>query len=155
MSGSLQSTIAEQIAREAHARQVDKLTGRPYIEHIERVVALVVSEDEKAVAWLHDVIEDSPWMPADFDRYGVSLPVTAAVLLLSRNRNVSYADYITAIVTSDNTLAQKVKVADLLDHLRPETLHLLTPTMRVKYPRALNQIVNRSAPQQPVKGDTE
>jgi (p)ppGpp synthase/HD superfamily hydrolase len=52
--------LAEALARVAHARQRDK-AGRPYIEHVARVVAEVEGDDAKVVAWLHDVVEDCPW----------------------------------------------------------------------------------------------
>jgi hypothetical protein len=58
--------IAERIARVAHAGQKEESTGDDYIHHVERVAALVDGDDAKAVAWLHDVIEDNPaWT---FDR---------------------------------------------------------------------------------------
>jgi (p)ppGpp synthase/HD superfamily hydrolase len=51
--------LAERIARKAHAGQMDTVTGADYITHVERVVALVEGDEAKAVAWLHDVVEDS------------------------------------------------------------------------------------------------
>jgi len=37
--------IAERQARQAHAGQLEELTGDDYIHHVERVVALVEGED--------------------------------------------------------------------------------------------------------------
>lgn len=39
----LNLAVAERLARMAHAGQVEHLTGRPYVEHLERVVALLQS----------------------------------------------------------------------------------------------------------------
>jgi guanosine-3',5'-bis(diphosphate) 3'-pyrophosphohydrolase len=54
--------MAEEFARAAHAGQVRKYTGEPYVEHPRAVAALVrsVPHDEAmlAAAWLHDVVED-------------------------------------------------------------------------------------------------
>ena len=138
---------AEVIARVAHATQRDHLTGRPYIEHIERVVALVDGDDAKAVAWLHDVLEDTEMTFSDLLEAGISECVVDAVRLLTRCPTVSasydfdgrqdYGTYIDYVRTSGNALAIAVKVADLLDHLRPASLHVLTPSMRERYPKAL------------------
>lgn len=48
--------LAMQIAAEADDGQTDKL-GNPYFEHCQRVASAVSSEDEKIVAFLHDVVE--------------------------------------------------------------------------------------------------
>ena len=50
---------AEIFARGAHAGQVDK-SGVDYAEHLKAVAAMVATDDEKTVAFLHDVIEDTP-----------------------------------------------------------------------------------------------
>jgi (p)ppGpp synthase/HD superfamily hydrolase len=54
---------AAKLAAAAHAPQRRKWSNRPYIDHPGRVAARVstltdVTEEEVAVAWLHDVIED-------------------------------------------------------------------------------------------------
>jgi guanosine-3',5'-bis(diphosphate) 3'-pyrophosphohydrolase len=48
------------IAASAHAGQVDK-AGAPYILHVLRVMLAMSSEEERIVAVLHDVLEDTPW----------------------------------------------------------------------------------------------
>lgn len=64
---------AAQFAEKAHRGQVRKFTNRPYIEHPMRVAGracLIPSfgEDEIAAAWMHDVLEDYPFVkiPAIF-----------------------------------------------------------------------------------------
>jgi len=59
MTAALLET-AIRIAVEAHAGQKDR-NGQPYILHPLRVMAQVLTPDEKIVAILHDVIEDTPW----------------------------------------------------------------------------------------------
>ncbi|HET0923692.1 TPA: GTP pyrophosphokinase, partial [Streptococcus pneumoniae] len=56
--------IALAIAKKAHAGQVDK-AGVDYIQHPLYVASQVNTEQEKAVALLHDVIEDSDITAAD------------------------------------------------------------------------------------------
>jgi guanosine-3',5'-bis(diphosphate) 3'-pyrophosphohydrolase len=51
---------AIEIAAAAHAGQTDK-GGEPYILHPLRVMFRMHSVEEKIVAVLHDVVEDSNW----------------------------------------------------------------------------------------------
>jgi (p)ppGpp synthase/HD superfamily hydrolase len=137
--------IAERIARLAHEGQTEESTGDPYIRHIERVVALVDGDDRaKAIAWLHDVVEDNPlWSLARLEREGISPRVILAVDLLTRwptaNRGdgthcrQDYAAYIRRIRNSGDLFAVAVKIADLKDHLRPNCPERLRP----RYERAL------------------
>jgi hypothetical protein len=142
--------LAERIAREAHEGQKDTVTGEPYIGHVERVAALADGSDAKAVAWLHDVLEDTDWMPADFDRYGVPLHITDAVLLLSRNKGIPYEDYVEALIESGNALALSVKRADLLDHLRPNCPERLRPRYEAALARLTPPAALASLPDPPV-----
>ena len=52
--------LAKRIAIDAHADQVDK-AGAPYWHHPAFVADHVETSEEKAVAWLHDVVEDADW----------------------------------------------------------------------------------------------
>jgi (p)ppGpp synthase/HD superfamily hydrolase len=133
-----QAALAETIARKAHASQIEKLSGDPYIKHIERVVALVDGDEAKAVAWLHDIIEDTPTTAADLTAAGVSPAVVKAVVLLTHG-DEPYADYILMLKNSGDALALAVKRADLLDHLRPMTW-TLPAKLKDKYEPALKEL---------------
>lgn len=50
--------LAFQIAKKAHAGQVDK-AGNDYILHPMTVASYMDTDTEKAVAYLHDVLEDT------------------------------------------------------------------------------------------------
>ena len=54
-----QAIEAHNIAKMAHFGQVDR-AGVDYIKHPEAVASFVKTDEEKAVAYLHDVIEDTP-----------------------------------------------------------------------------------------------
>jgi hypothetical protein len=115
---------AEAIARALHFGQTDK-AGDPYIEHVERVVASVFSDECKAVAWLHDVVEDTQVSCAALLAAGIPTVVVDAVRVLTKPYGEPYLKYIDSIKASGNPLAFVVKVADLRDHLRancPESL---------------------------------
>jgi (p)ppGpp synthase/HD superfamily hydrolase len=136
---------AEAIARSAHTGQVDK-AGADYIKHVERVVGRVASEDAKAVAWLHDVIEDTSMTADDLRAAGIPEPVLEAVELLTRPKadpEYSYAEYIDALWESGNLLALEVKVADLEDHLtelNQDVAASLPPKLRPRYEKALAKL---------------
>ena len=102
--------IALAIAKKAHAGQVDK-AGVDYIQHPLYVASQVKTEQEKAVALLHDVLEDSDITAADLLAYGLSNEVVAAVQTLTKKKGQSYQDYLEKV--KSNNLARVVKLADL------------------------------------------
>lgn len=131
---SPQQELAERIAREAHAGQKEQSTGEDYIRHIERVVSLVDSDEEKVVAWLHDVLEDCPqWTAGRINKEGIQPALVLSVVWLTRSRFDEYAIYIERIRTSGDARAIAVKIADLRDHLRPNCPESLRP----RYVKAL------------------
>ena len=71
--------IALSIARQAHEGQLDK-AGVDYIEHPIYVASQVDTEEEKAVALLHDVIEDSPVSAEELLQAGLPETVVTAVI---------------------------------------------------------------------------
>ena len=122
------------IATALHAGQRDK-AGRPYVEHLERVVARVPREWE-AAAWLHDALEDCGDVAAeDLYAWGVEWRTVKAVGVLTRRPSESYAAYIRRVELSRNEGALVVKLADLADHLevRPEAIGR---SMRERYRKA-------------------
>lgn len=108
---------AEALARTAHRDQVEKYGGGPYVEHLARVAALVREGPAKSVAWLHDIMEDTPLGTYELIKAGVHPQVVEAVRILTRGRE-SYQAYIASIDAANNPLAREVKLADLQDHLR-------------------------------------
>ncbi len=102
--------LAHEIAKRAHKGQVDK-AGAPYILHPETVASFVTKDDEKIVAYLHDVIEDTPCQLRDLENTGFSSEIIKAVDLLTRKTGQSYKQYLKLVKT--NELARVVKLADL------------------------------------------
>lgn len=78
--------LALSIATEAHRGQFDK-AGIDYIEHPIFVASQVDSEEEKAVALLHDVIEDSSVTAEELLNAGLPETVVTAVQILSKKRD--------------------------------------------------------------------
>jgi (p)ppGpp synthase/HD superfamily hydrolase len=110
---------AEAMARKAHAFQVRKFTGLPYIVHPEAVAnsaAIRWSPTLTAVAWLHDVLEDTPTTTDDLLAAGIPIEIIDHVVRLTKFKNESYFDYIADVAKSVTSSA--VKIADLTDNLK-------------------------------------
>ena len=102
--------LALSIARQAHEGQLDK-AGVDYIEHPIFVASQVDSEEEKAVALLHDVIEDSHYTAEELLQAGLPETVVTAVQILSKKKGQDYQIYLENV--KSNSLARVVKLADL------------------------------------------
>ena len=102
--------VAAMIAYKAHAGQVDK-AGEPYILHPLHVMKHVSTNDEKIVALLHDVIEDTDCTLEDLRKEHFSENVLEALAMMTHDKSVPYMDYIAKI--KENPLARAVKIADL------------------------------------------
>ncbi|OPD59749.1 hypothetical protein BK720_01520 [Bacillus thuringiensis serovar brasilensis] len=70
--------IAHGIAKKAHAGQVDK-AGMDYIKQPEAVASFVNTTEEKATAYLHDVLEDTEITAADLFSAGMPHNVVETV----------------------------------------------------------------------------
>ena len=104
---------AIELAKQHHEGQTDK-AGNPYIEHPLRVMNQMKSEEEKIVAVLHDIVEDTDISLNDLKNEGFSEEVVSAVECLTKQDGENYDSYIERI--SFNPLAVKIKLADLEDN---------------------------------------
>ena len=104
---------AWEIARQAHANQVDK-SGKPYIGHIERVAARVKSDEAKCVALMHDVLEDTQLLTVAEMRRLFGDVITDGVLAVTRQDGEDYTAFVRR--ASENRLGREVKIADLIDN---------------------------------------
>lgn len=101
--------VADLVAYMAHRGQVDKI-GADYICHPRMVASFVEGEKAKAVALLHDVLEDTYLTEGDL-RPVFGDEITDAVLILTRDEQEDYFDYIRRV--KKHPLAKQVKLADL------------------------------------------
>ena len=112
------------IAVGAHRGQRDKF-GAPYILHSLRVMHRVQTETEKTVAVLHDVVEDTPWT---FDRLkaeGFPDDILSALDCVTRREGETYDEFVKRSAT--NTIARRVKLADLEDNMDLRRIPEVTP----------------------------
>lgn len=116
------AVAAELVARYAHKGQIDK-SDVPYVEHLEAVAAQVEGDDAKAVAWLHDIIEDTPIGPQDLHNMRFPKHIVDAVLLLTHTHESTRVEYLTRIREAEGEageLARAVKKADILHNMSEE-----------------------------------
>ena len=132
--------LALSIATKAHRGQFDK-AGIDYIEHPIFVASQVDSEEERAVALLHDVIEDSSVTAEELLNAGLPETVVTAVQILSKKKGQDYQTYLKTV--KSNPLARAVKLADLKhnsDLLRLETITDKDLERLEKYKKAIDYL---------------
>lgn len=101
---------AKDLAQKAHAGQVDK-AGRPYFEHLEAVASSVEYDDEKVVAYLHDIVEDTDYDLKDLFHLGCEKYILEAIDCMTKKKGQDYHEYLVQV--KSNSLARVVKLADL------------------------------------------
>ena len=133
-----QSEKAYEIAKKAHLGQVDK-AGEAYIKHPEKVASFVKTDEEKAVAYLHDIIEDTELTLEDLYEYDFSKEVIEAVDIITKKRGEDYQSYLNSV--KKNKLARAVKLADLRHNSDLTRLTKVTEKdieRKEKYQKAIN-----------------
>lgn len=124
-----QMTIAIDLAVKAHKDQ--KYGELPYVYHLAQVDNIVTHayapknmkpsepfskhpgdemDNLRAIAFLHDVLEDTDYSTIDLSIAGVSEVVLEAVIAITKVEGESYEDYIKKVL--ENPLATKVKLCD-------------------------------------------
>lgn len=121
--------LALKIAVLAHQDQTDK-GGVPYIGHPIAVSQMVEREDEKIVALLHDVIEDSNITIEDLKWYGFPEEILCAISLLTKRNGTPYQEYLSNL--KENDLARAVKIADLTHNSDLSRLKKITEEDRLR-----------------------
>lgn len=112
-----------EIALQAHSGQTDK-SGRPYILHPLRIMHKMDTDEEMAVALLHDTIEDSALTARSLQEAGIPSNIVDAVVSLTKSYGEDYDQFIQRVLK--NKLAVKVKKADIEDNLDVLRLNTLS-----------------------------
>lgn len=105
---------AIEIAVRAHSNQTDK-GGEPYILHPMRVMLAVRTPEERIVAILHDVVEDSEITFQDLANEGFSAEIIDALEALTKHKGETRFE--AAQRTVKNPIARAVKLADVTDNM--------------------------------------
>ena len=85
-----------------------------YLLHPLRLMLRAQSDEERIVAVLHDVVEDSEWTLEGLRAEGFSETVLAAVDSVTRRRGEAYEDFVRR--AGENPIGRRVKLADLEDN---------------------------------------
>lgn len=96
-------------AKTIHEGQKDR-GGEPYYKHLQHVAEQMDTDLERAVAWLHDSVEDGK-TTLDEIKKKFGDDVRYLVQLLTKEDDEEYFDYIEML--SKSPTARKVKLADL------------------------------------------
>lgn len=132
---------AKMVATWFHAGQTD-MANKPYVGHLERVAYPFGGwPTAQAVAWLHDVVEDTSCTLTDLQELGFSNEIRAAVEAITQEKGESLEDYWSRVRA--NPLARAVKVkGDIPDNADPMRLEHLPPHLQeklvLKYQRAMD-----------------
>ncbi len=132
---------AIQIAVEAHAGAKDR-GGKAYILHPISVMMRCETEEEKIVAILHDVVEDTDWTFEALREEGFTDSIIEALKTVTKHsEDEDYDEFIQRSLK--NEIGRKVKIADLRENLDVTRIGELTEKdiERInKYKRALKTL---------------
>ena len=100
-----------------------------------RVMSKMDTEEEKIIAVLHDVVEDTEMTLHELQEEGFSRTVLDTIGMLTKKPDMKYFDYIEDIHSSE--LASKVKIAEIEDNqdimrVRKMSFQTYTAAERVK-----------------------
>ena len=129
---------AIKIAVKAHSGQKEK-NGDPGILHPLRVMNSVKSNEEKIVAILHDVIEDSNLTFKDLKKEGFSKKIINAIKSVSNINDENYFKFVKR--ASKNKIGRVVKIADTFDKLNIERINETSARNFTKYKKALEILI--------------
>lgn len=136
-----QMTIAVELAIKYHEGQEYGDSGLPYIYHLKCVDDLVIAayapkdrthsepyskhpgdemDNLRAVAFLHDILEDTECTVPDLYDAGLNDLVVYAVVAITKYPDLRYEDYLQFVI--NNPLALKVKIADTATNLAHSVL---------------------------------
>lgn len=118
--------FAQDIVKKSFEGKTD-LVGKPYQDHIDRVVHCFHGKIEglRIVACLHDLVEDCKEWNFKLLSHFFNESIIVSLQCLTKSEGEVYEDYITRVM-SDNWATQ-VKMADLRDNLSLWRLNKFTP----------------------------
>ena len=131
---------ARAFARKAHGNETDK-AGELYIIHPVTVALLCSSTDEKVVALLHDVVEDTEYTFDDIQKEGFPERIVESLKYLTHDWDeCGYEEYVDRLAKSGDMTAIRVKIADLTHNTDTSRLEGKKPFSYDKYVAALEKL---------------
>ena len=123
-----------------HWKQKDR-AGKRYIWHPVHVMLNVKGYNEKIVALLHDIVEDTDVTIPDLKNLKFSKEVIEAVDVITKKKDQEYFSYLKSI--KDNSIAKKVKIEDLKHNSDLKRLRSITQKdtdRAIKYKKAIDYL---------------
>ena len=117
------------LAATAHSGQVDK-AGMPYVLHPIRVMIRVSSPEERIVALLHDVVEDTPVTFDELRERGYPERILTALDGVTNREGESYEEFVDR--AGRDPISRAVKLADLADNMDLSRLPHITDKDRAR-----------------------
>lgn len=106
-----------------HWNQKDK-AGKRYIWHPMYVMSKVKGYDEKVVALLHDIVEDTDMTLEKLKDMKFSDEVVEAINTISKKKNQKYFEYLEGV--KNNKIARNVKIEDIRHNCNLKRLKNIT-----------------------------
>lgn len=125
---------AAKICVTKHAGQRDK-SGTAYFLHPMRVAMRCRTDEEKIVAMLHDVIEDTDATAEYLIEEGFPKYIVDSILSVTKEAGENYEDFVAR--AKADPIGKVVKLYDLEDNLNVLRLDTLTDDMAQRYNRYL------------------
>lgn len=123
-----------------HWKQKDK-AGKRYVWHPIHVMINVKGYNEKIVALLHDIVEDTEITVPDLKNLKFSKEVIEAVDVITKKKDQEYFSYLKSI--KDNSIAKKVKIEDLKHNSDLKRLRSITQKdidRAIRYKKAIDYL---------------
>ncbi len=91
-----------------HKGQVDK-AGKPYFLHPMTVALNCNNDDEKVVALLHDILEDTEITVEELIEKGIPERLCRSIVVITKKENDSYEKYVDRVAKDPIAIAVKIK----------------------------------------------
>lgn len=104
--------------------KVDK-AGKPYINHLIAVSEQVESEEDKIVALLHDILENTDITIEELNKT-IPMELIGRIITLTHNKNDSYSEYINNILNCGDIHVIRIKMADMWHNMDLSRLNNIT-----------------------------
>lgn len=134
--------LAQNIAKSVHKGQTDKAGKDYFAGHLTTVANGVNNNKAKAIAYLHDSLEDTPLTLKELSKV-FDKEIVKAIKVLTKPKNVKYLTYIRNVKT--NPLAKEVKLSDLRNNSDLSRLPKITEKdlqRKEKYEKAIKILEN-------------
>lgn len=135
-----QLDIAIKLASYYHSGQRDK-NDEIYILHPLRIMFQVDTYEEKIVAVLHDILEDTECTVDILREKGFSEEIITALIAITRKKDEQYIPYIYRV--EENSIASNIKIKDLVDNLSRKGAAV---SLRYRYMQALSILCKEEIP---------